>query len=242
MNFFNTLILLSGIGSKIGNIEMDPKFRFDIKKFRQLNNLSFLNHLPEFDNNRNFIIVNGEKVGVGTILKRPLDILEVISSMKLEFHYAAVLGTAVDGREILIEMTKGENIKIITKQDFLAKRFKESEIEIESMPPKGLMRDQIIERAKDYEFDIYHLLDLNCKVFVEYIIWKIEAPKRTIELKKFQLHLCDIAITGLKLQLSEPSNEKYRDFLTKQITEAENDKKRLALAIGDTLIPVTTNI
>lgn len=67
-------MFLAEIGSKIGNVEMNKKFVFDSKEFRQLNNLLFYNSLPEFDNEKPYIIVNEQKVMVGAILKRPLDI------------------------------------------------------------------------------------------------------------------------------------------------------------------------
>jgi hypothetical protein len=87
MNFFNVLILLSKIGGKIGNVDTGFKFGFDIKHFRQLNNLSFLKHIPEFDKDRNFILVNHTKQPIGTILRRPLDIIPALSSLNIEYHY-----------------------------------------------------------------------------------------------------------------------------------------------------------
>ncbi len=233
MSFFNTFLLLSKLGSKIGNVEIDKKFLIDIKSLRQTNNRTFVNHLPEFDNNKNHIIANGKKVLTGAILKRPLDIIELISSRKPEFHYAVVLGTSQRGEEILIEMAKGTNINLVTKNGFLVERFNENQIEIHFNPKTEISREQIIERAKKFQFDDYDLLDLNCKVFVEYLIFDIVPPKRKLELKKFQLQLCDITISMLKLQLSEPSNDKYKDFLNKEIKDTEKDKKRLLHSIEE---------
>ena len=228
MGLFNSLLFLSKIGSQIGNVEFDKKLFIDFKKFRQTHNLTFHNQLPEFDEIKNYILVNGKQVLTGAILKRPLDILEPLSSLKAEFHYAVVLGTSKKGEEILIEMTKGSDVSLVTKKGFLVDRFYEHHIEIYFSP-----KEQILDKASRFQYDGYHLLDLNCRVFVENVILDIEPPQRTLELKKFQLYLCDMAITLTRLQLSEPNNEKYRDFLIKQIEDSEKDKIRLQLSIKE---------
>lgn len=232
MNLFNTIQLLAELGSKIGNIEIDNKFNFDFKKMRELNNLSFVNHIPDFNPDINHIFVNGKKVMLGTIVKRPLDIIPILSSANFEYHYAIVLGTSTQDEEMLIEMTKSRNVSIVTKQDFLANKFTEQQIIIESLPPQNITREVIIEKAKEFQFDSYNLLDLNCKVFVEYVIWNIAPPQRKLELKKVQLQLCDIAISILELQLADPANEEFKASLSKRLSESKKDKERLLIGIN----------
>lgn len=176
MNFIDGLLLISEIGCKIGNIN-STKF-FDAKEFRKMNNISFYNSLPHFDEEKPYIIVNGESYKVGTILKRPLGSLTTVSKCKIEYHYGVVLGTTITGQEMLIEMTNDRNVTLVTKKDFLINKFLEKDIQIKSLPPKDITREKIIERAKVYEFDTYHLLDLNCKIFAEYIVLEIEPPQR----------------------------------------------------------------
>jgi hypothetical protein len=130
-------------------------------------------------------------------------------------------------------MTEDKHVSLTTKKGFLVDRFKEADIEIEFLPNNEISREQIIDRAKTFQFAKYNLLDLNCKIFVESIILDIKPPQRTLEVKKFQMFLCDMAISMLKLQLTEPSNEKYFDYLAKRILESENDKKRLATSITE---------
>jgi hypothetical protein len=227
MNFFNTLLLLSELGSKIGNVELKKNFSFHAKEFRKLNNLSFYNSLPEFDDEIPYIFLNGQKFFVGTILKRPLDISPVLSNLKVEFHYAVVLGTTTSRQEMLIEMAIAENIHFVTKQEFLVNRFKETDVVIASIPPRNLTRQLLIERAKNYEYDSYNFLDLNCKIFAESIVWEIKPPQRVKEMKQFQLQLCDLTIAMLNLQIAEPLNNEYKDHLTRRLEEAKKDKERL---------------
>lgn len=228
MSFFNALYMLSNLGSKWGNYDIENMPKVDLKEFRRKNNLSFLNDLPDFDNTKNYIIVNNRKVMAGTILMRPLDLIEIISSLKVEYHYAAVLGTSVGGKGILIEMTKGRNVNITTKQGFLVNnRFTEKDIELFRLPPEGITREQIIERAKAFQYESYDLLDLNCKDFVQNLIWDVPLPRRSLDVKKGQLQLCDIHIGFLKIYLSNPENDDYRDIILDQIKDAEADKKRL---------------
>jgi hypothetical protein len=234
MDFFNTLLLLSELGSKIGNVDFDDKFRFDIKTFKKLNNFSFVNDIPKFDDTKKYITVNGQKAPVGTILKRPLDnFFQRATQLNVEYHYAIVLGTSNDGRELLIEMTKSRNVNIITKKEFLVDKFPESVVDFYFTPKNEYSRDYIFDRARKFEFESYDLLDLNCKVFAEFVIWDIPTPKRKVEVKKFQTQLCDLKIAIYKLQLLSPDNQPYFDFIKKQIEEAEVDKARLTKAINE---------
>lgn len=235
MNFRNSLLFLAEMIGKIDNIEIDRKLRIDWKETRRKNNFSFVRHLTEFDKDKDFILVNGRQAKVGTILKRPLDIAEKISNKKFEFHYAVVLGTSIKGKEILIEMTKGKGVSLVTKQGFLVNRFKEEQIEFEFSPIKlNIKREELIERAKELQFHSYHLLDLNCKVFVEYIVLKIATPQRVKEFKKAQINICNYAIMELKNKLSETQDELGMKHLTKRILESEKDKQRLILAVEET--------
>lgn len=232
MGFANTLLFLAEIGSKIGNVELDKKFTINFSEMKRLNNFTFVKYIPVFDEDKNYILVNGNKVIVGTILKRPLDLKEPLS--KVEYHYAVVLGTSINGEEILIEMSKGTDINITNKTKFLVERFKEEQIEIECSPVRSnITREQLIERAKEIQFDTYHLLDFNCKIFAMYLVVNIAPPQRVKELKKFQLGLCDIAISGYKVMLCETEDEKQRAFIIKKIKESEKDKERLTLAITE---------
>ena len=233
MNLHNALILLSEVISKIDNVEATQRLQFSMEEFRRLNNISFINHLPSFNVDKNYILVNGMKVMVGTILKRPLDIYETFSSMNIEYHYAAVLGTSMEGKEILIEMTKARNVSLVTKQQFLTERFTETQIGIEYLSSGDITREDIIKRAEVFQFKRYNLLDLNCKIFVEYVVLDIPIPQRTLKFKKFQIHVCEFAKNMLKIQLADPRNEKYKDFLIRRINESEKAKRRLTLAISE---------
>jgi hypothetical protein len=229
MNVLATII--EEVLTKAGNVDTRTIFPYDFKKLKQLNKWSFMRQLPVFDEKRNYIVVNGNNVPIGTILKRPLDIVEAASSLKMEYHYSFVLGTSINGSELLLEMTKGKDVSVITKKEFLVGRFYEHQIEIHTYPLKYMSREMIIERAKKFEFDIYDLFDLNCKVFVEYVILDILPPKRVIEWKKFQLIVCDYRIAKLKLYLSNPANVESHDFLLNKIRDVKNDKKKLSQAI-----------
>lgn len=234
MNFRNAFLFTAQIISKIDNIETQKNIVINIEEMRCFKKSSFVRHLTDFDKDKNFILVNGKKAPVGTILKRPLDITESISKRKYEYHYAVVLGTLTNGDEILIEMQKGKGVTLVNKQDFLVKRFKETQIEFEFTPVKlNITREQLIERAKELQFDSYHLLDLNCKIFVEYIVFNIPTPKRVIEFKKIQLGVCDFGIADLKLRLFDAQNEKDKAAITKAILEFEKDKQRLILVIKE---------
>lgn len=233
MNLINTVLLLSELGSKIGNIEFDNNLRFDIKTFKQLNNFSFVKQIPIFDDTKNYIIVNGHTFPVGTILKRPLDnFFQRATLINVEYHYAIVLGTTENGSEMLIEMTKNKGVNLITKKEFLVDKFSESEIDLYFKPKNEITRDHIFDRARKFEFDSYDLLDLNCIVFVDFVIFNIPTPKRKIEVKKFQSQLCDLKTAIYQLWLSNPENQPHYDFIKKQIKEAKLDKVRLIKAIN----------
>jgi len=231
MSLFNKIVLLTEILSKIGNTEMNRSHFSHDQEFRKANNLSFANRLPQFDNEKPYIIVNGKKVMVGTILKRPLELNPPIFS-KVEYHYAVVLGTTISGQEILIEMTKGRNVSLVTKQGMLVNRFAESEIEIEFNAPPNITRESLIERAKKFEYSRYHILDLNCIIFSDYVVHEIEPPQRMKEIKKFQARLCDISISLRNLQISDPINKDYNDFLAARIDESKKVRETIALAIS----------
>ena len=234
MDLINTLLLLSELGSKIGNVDLENEFLFNMQEFNKLNNLSFIKDMPVFDNSREFITINSQKAPVGTILKRPLDNpFQRLTQFDIEYHYAVVLGTAVDGRELLIEMTKSRDVNIVTKKGFLVDKFAENDVLVYFLPKRAAARDNIVKRARNFEFSPYDLLDLNCKVFAEFIVQDIPVPKRRIGIKKLQLHLCDIKMSIYRLKLSNPDNEEYYDYIKNKLFEAEVDKERLLKAIDE---------
>jgi len=222
MDIVNILLLLAEIGSEIGKPRVKG-FNIDLKSFRKTHNLSFLNKLPVFDEGKNYIFVKGNTLKVGTIIKRPLN-FPIISSTKIEFHYGVVIGTSIDGIEYIIEMTQS-GVKLTSKSDFLVNKFCEEQIEVESLPALEISRETILNRASYFQFESFNWFDLNCKVFAENIVFNIPQPNRILNLRKFQLELCDFKKAIYSLQLSEPENQKYRNFLVKQIQKSEEDKK-----------------
>lgn len=151
-----------------------------IRNLKKGMELSFLRDLPtQFASD--FIEFAGQKYYCGYILKRPLWNKE-FGSLKLEYHYGIVLGTSDVGKQLIIEMTKGKNVRIITVEQFLVP-FDIQHMQIELA--KGFPRDKIIERAKELRFETYSLLDLNCKHFVQWCIFGIEPIKVSKELNKF---------------------------------------------------------
>jgi hypothetical protein len=122
---------------------------------------------------------------------------------------------------------------LVNKENFLVDRFKAHQIEIHFNPKSFILREPIIERAKKFQFEDYDILDFNCKIFVEYLLFDIEPPKRKVQLKQFQVELCDITIAMFNLQLRESSNAKYAGFIKKQIEDTEEDKMRFLLSIEE---------
>jgi len=158
-----------------------------IRNLKKGMELSFLRDLPsQFASD--FIELAGQKYYCGYILKRPL-LNKEFGSLKLEYHYGIVLGTSDAGKQLIIEMTKGKNVRIITIEQFL-KPFDLYHLKIELA--REFPRDKIIERAKELRFETYNLFDLNCKDFVQWCIYGVEPFKLSKELNKLYPYIKSI--------------------------------------------------
>lgn len=144
-----------------------------LKRMNEQSNMSFMNDLPEFSNRH--IELNAEKAHAGYIIRRPLDaaVLSVFT-----YHYGIVLGTSVEGVEYILEMSKETNgIAITTKEDFLS-GFSLATVEVVSRPVK-ITREEIIEKAKTVQYDVYDLFDFNCIDFVYFCVYDRKLPERS---------------------------------------------------------------
>jgi hypothetical protein len=157
------------------------KARVDsVRNFKERNEISFLSDIPsEFE--KNSITLNGEEIKTGSILMRPIRQIELLN---LEYHYAIVLGTDKSSNKLFLEMTTSPyHIRVATMKDFLTSDYTERDIII-FFKANVISQDLIIEKAKEIRFEGYSFLDLNCKQFVEYIIFGVEPTKYSKEIKE----------------------------------------------------------
>lgn len=229
MNLASILLAFCEINGQL----YDPKSKREsdqrLRDMRQTYGLTFANKVPAFSHD--YILVNGIKTNVGTILKRPLDILEPISSMNIEYHYGVVLGTSINGEEILIEMTAASNIAITTKPNFLVNRFEESQIEFEWIPIEKMDREIILDLAKELQYYSYNLLDLNCKDFAKKITTNVEPKKRSLELRKIQLMIMERGIKSLEIQFNQSNDPKEKGLILERIANLKKICNKIKLGI-----------
>ena len=231
MSLLNNIIVLGTIGSYIGDVGFDKSHKETLKKMRKHMNHSFMNKLPDFHPDKKYIIASGRKINAGSIIKRPLQSKLL---QKLEFHYAVVLGHTIDGKQLAIDMTNedGKNIRLVDINEFMAGyHISELKIYFNSINSK-VTQENVIERAKKIEFEIYDLWDLNCKDFAYYCVTGKEPEKRSIKVLQGILHGNAIAIQGLKLMLNSAKTKSEKDYYTSQIAKLEEHKINITKKIS----------
>lgn len=167
--------------------------------------------LPEFDKSRNYITLsNLEKAYVGSIVKRPLEGVKSI----LEYHYGVVMGTSVNDKEYILELTNGERPQCVLKEIFV-RPYELTELKVHSAVRVTL--EKIIERAESVEHKYWRLTKFNCFDFSEYCVYGI-LPKRELLIND-----------GKQLSSSIKSFITSLELLGCENTEAANSlKKELA--------------
>ena len=209
--------LIFAFNNVIKSIETNEQLKFYKqihKNFIIANDISFLKGIPEF--NEDFILINGKEIKTGQIIKRPLNYMGL---SKLEYHYAIVLGTSINNESVIIEMTNDKNISINNLDGFLAK-YNKADIKIETPQPL-LSRAEVIERAKSIRYEIYSLVNLNCKDFAYYCANKSPIPNRNAAFKEIQNIITQFELPYRQLQL-ENTKPELQSFLEKRITELED--------------------
>ena len=192
------------------------KFAFE---FRKMNNISGLKYIPEFIADE--ITLENGVVSVGSIVRRPLD--GRIKS-KIEYHYGVVMGKTKKGRELILDMTTGENISFREKDQFLGSYdLKDLEVFI---PAKNITRDAILNRAKNIQYELYSLLDLNCKQFALYVVHSIKPEIRSKYLREFSDSLNDISRGILLMQKCDPLNAGYMEDINRRLNLLELQKQK----------------
>ncbi len=144
-----------------------------IKRMKERSDMSFMSNLPVFSNRH--IELNNEKAFAGYIVRRPLDVT-LLSAFT--HHYGIVLGTSVEGDEYILEMSKETNGVTLTKKGDFLSGFSIQTLEIVSRPVK-ITREEIIEKAKTVQYDVYDLFDFNCIDFVYYCVYDRKLPERS---------------------------------------------------------------
>jgi hypothetical protein len=219
MNFLDIIVLFAEITSEIHETALVKQGKSIIRNIRIQNNLSFATKIPDFK--MDSIIIGDQKVNVGTVIKRPLA-LPLIS--KIEYHYGVVLGTTSNGESIIIEMTNNDNVRLANLKQFL-KNYNIGDIIIEPYQPNIKLKD-IIERAKNFQFESFNLFDLNCKDFAYFCAYQIDPTERSILLKKVQLYGIELAINYRQFQFDTSENNENSKFLMNRINRLK-EKKRI---------------
>lgn len=217
MSLFHLFGLITTVYSKVSAQPFN--FQVNFRMIREQMGISFLNDLPDFATEH--IELDSGKCYAGSVVVRPLDIL---GGTRLEYHYGIVLGTSVDGRELIIEMTKGRHVNIVTKEEFLV-GFPLSAMKLYGFP-KDVTRQDVIERAKKYQHDVYSLADLNCKDFAFYCAYLIEPKNRTEDLLKAAVVANELSIEYWRF-LTTQGDPNYQRFAGKMLSEREMDKRLL---------------
>jgi len=173
---------LLGVAETLVEIN-DNKSLVEVKKLvkgiKEANEFSFLRDLPN-EYAKHSITLNGKEIKTGSILIRPIREIELL---KLEYHYAIVLGTDKSNNELFLEMTTSPyNIRVATMEKFLTKDYTQEDVSI-YFKANAISQYSIIEKAKEIRFEEYSFFDLNCKQFVEYVIFDIEPTKYSKEIK-----------------------------------------------------------
>jgi hypothetical protein len=181
--------------------------------------ITFLNSIPEFSSD--YIILKSGKALAGSVVIRPLDIL---GGTTLEYHYGIVLGTSTDGRELIIEMTKGRDVNIVTKEIFL-EGFELHHLEVYGVP-KEITRNEILKRAQKYQFDSYSLTKLNCKDFALYCAYLIEPKNRTEDLVRGAIFSNEFSIEYWRI-LSSQGDSNHQMFAQRMLAEMDQNKLQL---------------
>lgn len=221
MNIIHWIGLLSTVGCKLGRTPF--VYRFDLRLMREQMGMSFLKDVPEFSHDH-IELTNGRALA-GYIVKRPLNVL---GGTTVEYHYGVVLGTGVNGDELILEMTKGKNVNIVRKQDFIG-GFAQSDLQVHT--DKEVDRENILSRAKKFQYHTYNLLDLNCKDFVYYCAFLIDPPSRSLDVARFQLELNDLALQYWAIQL-EFGSDTIKKQAAREIKQLELIKAELQLALN----------
>lgn len=173
MNIINAIQILCELDKGLFTIYSNNLLTKDIlKNIRIKHNITFLNNVPIFK--YEYIEVNNQRINSGTIIKRPLDKIKPLN--KFEYHYGVVLGTSINDEKIILNMTNenNNNVSIINFEKFIKDSKYKFEINQIGKTVKG-----IIERAKNYQYDIYSLSDLNCKDFAYFCSYLIKPPQRS---------------------------------------------------------------
>lgn len=214
----NGLIILSSIVSEFAYKYGIHNSRDQLKRFRILNNISFMSWLPDFDESKPFASIGKRQFPVGTILTRPLDI-PIRTEIK---HYFIAVGTTVSGQAKFIEMTKQGNVRIVGVKEVM-QGFDVNTVKI-SPSPKGLTRQTLFERAEKFQFDSYSLFDLNCYDFAMYCAYLIEPEKRSKILFEAGSEAAKIAIKGLELQEKFTSDPELKRWLQSEIKRRQEQQ------------------
>lgn len=209
------IFALNNVIEKFNNNKQISYYKEIYKNFLVANDISFVKKLPEFQSD--YMVINNENILCGQIIKRPL---KIPLFKNISNHFGVVLGTSVENKPVIIEMTNSHNIRLVDLDAFLAD-YSVSEISIEKPQPL-LERGEIIERAKEIRYEIYSLVNLNCSDFAYYCAGKIPIPKRMKKLKEIMTIINQFELHYRKLQLEEPKNERFKVFLKNKIKELEN--------------------
>jgi len=208
MGAINGFMLLNEIFGSVGTTKYLPTFT--MKEIRRANNLTFLKHLPEFNESVKYFTFNDKKYPIGTIVKRPLKI-------GIGFHYSVWLGMSKSNEFIFLEIVPDKNIRTVNLAGFMAGLG----FNIDRHPPEGLTRETIIRRASEYQYDDYDLWDLNCIDFARHCVLGIKPVKRSLKLKEMQIELNNMSIAAIQIILSNQNNEQYVSLLRKKMRAIE---------------------
>lgn len=192
-----------------------------------------INKIKSLSIANNSILIKGLKIKTGTIIKRPLNI-NFFNSLNFnpEYHYAVVLGTDSEGAEWVVDMSSGKDVNIIEKKDFLVdNKFSEKDIEFHYIPDNAHLVNEILKRALYFKYCSYDLLDLNCKVFAEYLVLNKDIPKSRIKLLELQIAFCELYLLSDKdKSINKKANEDYLEMSRKSMATIEKlriEKTRL---------------
>ncbi len=197
------------------SIKMHQSSQKMIGEFKKNSGFGFMSNLPTIEVQG--INVNGKFAKTGTIVARTLA-KGFFTDLMDEYHYGIVLGTDKNGNEKLIEMTDIRNVNILNKNKFIEPH-DESHLAIYKIPNNDFTPEEIYEKAERFEYDIYSILNLNCKDFVQYCIYDQEPKRYGDYLNDFVLKFNEFGQKMNDLYSQSHPDENMRKFFE------ENNKK-----------------
>ncbi|MDA0987504.1 MAG: hypothetical protein O3A55_07905, partial [Bacteroidetes bacterium] len=159
------------------------------------------------------IFIRNSKVPFGTILKRPLDYKPLA---KIISHHGVVIGTDIDGKYRIAEITKDNNIRLSTVKQFLS-TYREEDIEFVSFPNTELKISDVFSRIYRIINYQYNIADLNCISFAQYLVFN-SSPHWGSE---FLLKINEFNQAINRLQLANQNSGNYVQFLKNEIKKVE---------------------